>query len=154
MVNQYGKFRRTGALLLAVDSITSGRLVPKSSRRAPFFSLRSPISNLSPNSNSWMLRRRYRLDEDRKGFQKAKDWINESWPTIAHMKELVKPVIWMVVDIRENKIRRSYVNSKFWVTTFSTQFWTRANCPRPSSQSSSRALSDAPNGVSYNLGEA
>ena len=34
MVNQYGKFRRTGALLLAVDSITSGRLVPKSSRRA------------------------------------------------------------------------------------------------------------------------
>ena len=29
MVNQYGKFRRTGALLLAIDSIYSGRLVPK-----------------------------------------------------------------------------------------------------------------------------
>ena len=54
------------------------------------------------------------------------------------MKELVKPVVWMVVGSRENKTRRSYVNFKFWVTGFSTQFWTRANCPRPSSQSSSR----------------
>ena len=100
----------------------------------------------------WQARHRvYRLDEDRKGFQKAKDWMKENWPAIAQMKELVKPLVWIVADSRENKISRSYVNYKFWVTTFSTQFWNRVNCPRLSSQSSSRALSDAPKGAASAL---
>ena len=64
----------------------------------------------------------YRLDGGRTGFLFAKDWTNESWPTIAHVKELVKPVVWIVVGHRESKIRRSYVNFKFWVTAFSIQF--------------------------------
>ena len=64
------------------------------------------------------------------------------------MKELVKPVVWIVAD-------RSYVNFKFWVTTFRPSFglaWITNDNPA----NRRRELSDAPtsNGVSYNLGEA